>query len=129
MKSVGFAVLALGAVFSLRTASAAEDVRTARVTFARGASSTSIHDSIKGDQSVNYELGAASGQTMVVSLTSANTSTYFNVFAPGKVPGRDEAMFIGASSGNRFEGQLSAAGTCIHPSLSLPQRRAPRRGR
>ncbi len=87
MKRTGVAVLVLGVAVSLGAASA-DEVRTARVTFARGASSTSIHDSIKGDQSVNYELGAATDQTMVVSLASANTAAYFNVYAPGKVPGR-----------------------------------------
>ena len=110
MRTVPSALMIIGTLLSVYAA-AADEVRTARVTFPRGASSTTIHDRIKGDQSVNYELGAAAGQTMVASLTSANASAYFNVFAPGKVPGRDEAMFIGATGGNRFEGQLPAAGT------------------
>lgn len=100
----------VGVLLGLHVASAA-DVRTARVAFARGKSSSTIHDRLKGDESVNYELGAAAGQTMVVSLTSASTAAYFNVFAPGKVPGRDEAMFIGSTGGNRFEGALPVAGT------------------
>ena len=110
LRIIGFAAVAIGALVSLHAASA-QETRTARVTFARGASSTSIHDRIKGDQTVNYELGAGAGQTMVVSLASANTAAYFNVYEPGKVPGRDEAMFISASSGNRFEGPLPTAGT------------------
>jgi hypothetical protein len=55
---------------------------------------------------VDYLLPASAGQTMTVVLETNNTSNYFNVLAPGLI----EAIFIGSTSGNRFEGSLPASG-------------------
>jgi len=46
---------------------------------------------------------------MVVVLKTDNGSNYFNIFAPGKKPG-DEAMFIGSTLGDRYDGTLPADG-------------------
>ncbi|PRY22513.1 hypothetical protein CLV78_10653 [Aliiruegeria haliotis] len=100
--SVAIALLAAMPAF-------AGDLRTETVHFPARQSGTTISDSIKGYQSVAYELGAAQGQTMVVDFATSNPSAYFNVYAPGKGPG-DAAMYVGAASGNRFEGTLPAAG-------------------
>lgn len=94
----------------------AQDIRQETVRFAAGESGTTINDTIIGDQSVSYLLDARAGQRMTVSLDSANTSTYFNVYAPGKGPG-DEALAVGDLTGpmmqdiNRFDGVLPADGT------------------
>jgi hypothetical protein len=59
---------------------------------------------------MHYLVGAKAGQIMDVRLKANNTSTYFNIFAPGKTPGEDEAMFIGDTGGDRFSGALPANG-------------------
>jgi hypothetical protein len=74
-------------------AASAQDIRTERVAFPAGASGTTIEGTITGRESVSYVLGARAGQTMSVRLTTASTSTYFNVYEPGRGPG-DEALAV-----------------------------------
>ncbi len=88
---------------------AAETVREQAVQFAHGKSSATVKDKIKGEESVNYRLGAAEGQTMTVTLKPSNRSTYFNVIAPGA----DSAMFIGSTDGNKFSGTLPKSGDYV----------------
>jgi hypothetical protein len=85
----------------------AEDTRTERVQFHKGANSATVQGTIKGYDSVDYVLGARKGQSMNVSMSTDNTANYFNILAPGKT---DEAMFIGSTSGNQYEGTLPASG-------------------
>ena len=85
---------------------AADGIREQAVQFAKGKSSATVKDKIKGDESVNYKLGAAAGQTMTVTLKPSNRSTYFNVMAPGA----DSAMFIGSTEGNKFSGNAAEVG-------------------
>jgi hypothetical protein len=40
-------------------------------------------------------------------MVTDNGANYFNIIAPGKA---DEAMFIGSTSGNQYEGVLPASG-------------------
>lgn len=103
-------VIVLLALLLAALPAAADIVRKERVHFSSGASSASLAGSIKGRDSVEYLLGAKSGQRMKVTLTSRSTSVYFNIFAPGKVPGTDEAMFIGDTGGNVYDGELPASG-------------------
>ena len=91
-------------------AAAADDVKTERVQFERGKSGATINGTIKGRATMHYLLGAQAGQTMDVNLTSKSTSIYFNIFAPGKMPGHDEAMFIGDTGGSHFAGTLPDSG-------------------
>jgi hypothetical protein len=109
MRRVVFAAFAVGACAFLSPARAG-DVRTARVNFAPGASRASIQGVIKGRQSVNYKVGASAGQTMAVSLSANNFSTYFNIFEPGAEPGRDAGVYGSDTGGNRFEGPLAKSG-------------------
>jgi len=44
---------------------------------------------------------------MRVSLQTSNASSYFNILAPGKVPG-DEGLFAGSINGSSYVGTLSA---------------------
>ena len=97
----------LGAVLLASAAAAADDIRTERVHFKKGASSATVQGSIKGYQVVDYVLGARQGQSMNVSMATNNTSNYFNILAPGK---NDEAMFVGSTSGDQFEDTLPASG-------------------
>jgi uncharacterized protein YraI len=82
-------------------------VTTESVQFKAGETGATLENSVKGDQSVDYTLLAKEGQSMVVTLETDNASNYFNIIAPGS----DSAMFIGSSSGNRFEGTVPSTGT------------------
>jgi hypothetical protein len=44
---------------------------------------------------------------MNVSLATDNAANTFNIIAPGR---SNEALFVGSSSGNQFEGRLPASG-------------------
>jgi hypothetical protein len=104
MTRLSFSLVA--AVLVASTALAA-DIRTERVQFHKGANSTTVHGTIKGYESVDYVLGARKGQSMNVSMATDNGANYFNIIEPGKA---DEAMFVGSTSGNQFEGTLPANG-------------------
>jgi len=86
---------------------AASGIRTERVHFKAGASSAVIEGTIKGDDTVDYVLGARQGQSMNVSMTTNNGANYFNIIAPGET---DVAMFNGSTADNQFEGVLPASG-------------------
>ena len=105
MKAV-VAVLLSVLLLAVTNAAAQVDIRQEQVQFKKGASSATIQGRIKGSQRVDYQLKARAGQSMVVDFKTGNPSAYFNVTAPGA----DSAMFIGSTSGNRFEGELPANG-------------------
>jgi len=81
-------------------------IRKEPVHFKAGESGATIKGTIKGDETVDYVLNAQKGQSMVVTLEATNRSAYFNVLPPGS----EEALFIGSTSGNRYEGTLPATG-------------------
>ena len=99
--------LALSLVLAGTVAIAQGDIRTERVQFARGAESAVVEGSITGYQTVDYRFGASAGQTMNVSLATDKGANYFNVLAPGET---ETPLFVGSSSGSRFEGVLPARG-------------------
>lgn len=74
------------------------------------AGSAAVKGSIKGDDDAEYLVAVAPGETLTVSLEASNNSTYFNVWAPGKSPGKDEALFAGAISGDVFSEMLAEGG-------------------
>lgn len=96
--------------FVIVTAANAQ-VRTIDVQFAGGSSGADIPGRIIGSEEVRYRLGASAGQQMRVDLATSNSSAYFNIFAPGDVPGQSTAMFIGPVSGTSYVGTLPAKGT------------------
>jgi hypothetical protein len=51
---------------------------------------------------------------MNVSMATDNGANYFNIIAPGK---ENEAMFVGSSSGNQFEGRCRPAATTRSASI------------
>ncbi|MBC6981924.1 DNA breaking-rejoining protein [Caulobacter sp. 17J80-11] len=81
-------------------------VRTERVTFLPGASSTLLQGRVSGYESVRYLVNVRAGQTLAVRLVSDNASAYFNLLAPGAT----EAMFVGPVSGDTFQGKVLAGG-------------------
>jgi hypothetical protein len=105
MKALTASVLCV-LLLSAALASAEVSIRKERVQFAKGETGATIKGTIKGDETVDYILNAQKGQSMVVILEASNTSAYFNVLPPGS----DEAIFIGSTSGNRYEGTLPASG-------------------
>lgn len=96
------AVLLLGS----QPAFAADQIRQEQIQFAKGATSAHISGKIKGRQSVNYQFRAKAGQSVVVDFQPSNWSAYFNVSPSGS----QEAIFIGSSAGNHFEGVLPSDG-------------------
>jgi len=88
---------------------AADGIRETAVQFAKGKSAATLKGEVRGDESVDYRVGAAAGQTMTVTLKPSNRSTYFNVMAPGE----DSAIFIGSTEGNRFSRKLPRSGDYV----------------
>lgn len=109
MKFIAVLVMSLSLLVAAPVAMA-DDIRTERVEFDSGASGATIKGTIKGHETMHYLIGAKAGQVMDVGLATKSTSTYFNIFAPGKTPGQDEAMFIGDTGGDHFNGTLPANG-------------------
>jgi hypothetical protein len=103
-------IIRLGAVATLLLAPvvsvSGQGIRQERVAFKAGTSSATIKGSIKGDDTVDYVLGARRGQTMSVTLTTSNGSNYFNVLPPGS----EEAIAIGSTVGTKWSGPLPADG-------------------
>jgi hypothetical protein len=85
---------------------AKDQIRRETVHFKAGATGATIKGKITGDETVDYVVNARQGQSMVVMLDASNASAYFNVMPPGS----DTAIFIGSTSGNRYEGTLPASG-------------------
>lgn len=84
----------------------AQDTRTVDVRFPRGASGTTLSDTIVGYETVNYRIGVSAGQTMSVQLDTNNSSNYFNINAPGV----SEAVFNSSMSGNSTNLRLTSSG-------------------
>lgn len=105
MKRAPFVVAC--AVLAASSAWAAGGIETKPMHFAKGASSATVKGSIKGDETIDYALGAKAGQTMSVKLTASNAASYFNVLPPGS---NDVAIFVGSTSGNEWTGELPASG-------------------
>ena len=126
-----FAALALPAPPSF----AQSDIVKRPVQFAAGKTGTTIKGNVTGDQTVDYTLRAAAGQTMTVKLAGGST-VYHNVLPPGST---GEALFVGSRDGNVSTTQLPASGEYtirVYPmgreqwqALELQSRRGHRRRR
>jgi len=75
------------------------------VVFPGGQPAVTLKGTVKGYDGVEYLLSSAAGGRWAITL-QAKGSTYFNITAPGA----DSALFIGSTSGEKFEGALPAAG-------------------
>jgi hypothetical protein len=94
-------------LFAAWGAVAEEGIEKKTVQFAKGASSATVKGTIKGDKTIDYALRAKAGQTMTVTFKGSNGANYFNVLPPGST---GEAIFIGATEGNEYKGELPADG-------------------
>lgn len=81
--------------------------RTEPIRFARGASSATRQGTVSGYETVTYLVDLRAGQTLNVAMRTSNRSSYFNVTPPGA----NQALFIGSTSGNRYQGRTTANGT------------------
>jgi hypothetical protein len=91
------------------TAAADAGIRQEKVQFAKGASSAVIKGQLKGDETVDYIVRAAAGQTLSVKLQKTNVQNYFNVLPPGST---GSAMFVG-DSGENYSGVLPTDGNYV----------------
>lgn len=100
--------LAAGALAGMTPARAQDSVP---ISFAAGASSTTINGTIVGNAYIDYVLAAQGGQTMVVSLavtgTNGNGSAFFNILPAGQ---DYPALFNGSTEGRRAEVTLPSSG-------------------
>jgi membrane-bound inhibitor of C-type lysozyme len=89
------------------SSSSSGGIRTQRVQFASGATSATVEDRIVGYEGVDYVLNAQAGQYANISMATDNGANYFNILPPGS---NDEAIFVGSTSGNQYEGTLPTSG-------------------
>lgn len=94
------------ATIALAVQAATPEIREVPVHFQKGKSGATLKGQLKGDETVDYTLGAKAGQSMVVTMKASSTSAYFNVLPPGS----ETALFVGSTSGERFEGTLPVDG-------------------
>jgi hypothetical protein len=106
MKKVNAWVLSL-MLLGITPAFADPDIRQEPVEFRKGSTHATLKGKIKGYQGVDYLLRGKAGQKLTVDFKPENSSAYFNVLPPGS----EEALFVGSTSGDRYEGELPADGT------------------
>jgi hypothetical protein len=98
--------LLIGALLAPVALGSGPAIQEVQVEFPKGKTGTTLKGKLKGDETVDYKLRAAAGQSMVVVFQPTHPSAYFNVLPPGS----DTALFVGSTSGNRYEGTLPADG-------------------
>lgn len=86
---------------------AQRDIRTERIQFRRGTSSTVVSGSIRGYEIREYVLNAKKGQYMNISMATDNSSNYFNILEPGE---DQVAIFNSSMAQNQYEGTLAKSG-------------------
>lgn len=80
------------------------------VSFGKGKTSTTLTGKIKGHDDVDYLVRASAGQTLVVDISGSKFPPYFNVLPPGST---GEAVFVGSSGGDHYEGVLDKDGDWV----------------
>lgn len=101
--------------------SAQPNIEQRAVKFPSGQNSVTLKGTLKGDTTIDYMLTVAAGDRYLVQL-QAGGATYFNISAPGA----DSALFIGSTSGRKFEGGFQNGGE--HTIRVYQMRSAARRG-
>lgn len=84
----------------------ADDIRREAVHFAPGSSGSTINSTVKGYDSVQYDLDVRAGQKMSAQLDSSNSSLYFNITAPGA----SEALYNSSIDGNATTVTIPSSG-------------------
>jgi len=95
-------------LFGIIPMAASSQIITKKIIFPAGKPSTVIKDTVKGRQTIDYEVTAKNGMVMSAIMKTNHTAAYFNVLPPGS---KGEAIFIGSTEGNNYSGTTSVAGT------------------
>jgi hypothetical protein len=106
IKASLFIVIFLLFIFNLFTAQAASKT----VLFGKAKSSTTISGKIKGHDNMDYLVRANAGQAFIVDISGGKFPPYFNILPPGST---GEAVFVGSSGGDHYEGVLDRDGDWI----------------
>ena len=93
---------------------------TTPVHFGDGATGTAVTGQVAGRDTADFTLAASAGQKLSVQMITNNPSSYFNIYAPGDVPGESQALFIGSTSGLEAGLTLPATGTYLIRTYLMP---------
>lgn len=110
--ATGLAAIVLSAFVGLSTLGtvatpASAQTASERISFPRGKTGTVITDQIRGYETAEYVLDVSAGQRVTVGMRTSNSSSYFNVTAPGA----SEATFNGAIDGDSFDTVIPSSGS------------------
>lgn len=86
------------------------DIRRQTVSLTEGPPAAMIEGRVQGDRTVDDRIRAGAGQTLALSLRSANASLNLNLLPPGSA---DAAMFIGHLQGREAQPMLPADGQYV----------------
>lgn len=100
----------------------AQEQRIEDFAFARGMSSRTVRDSIRGRESVLYRFDAAAGQRLSITLRTNNPSAYFNL----TYGYNGQSLHVGSINGNRARMVLPESGNYFVEVYMM--RNAARRG-
>lgn len=101
------ATAAIAAAVALAAPAAlAMEIRSERIDIPRGAAGTELAGMIQGEEFVEYQLPAVTGQQVSLTLSSSNRYVHMGVAEPGS---RRE-VFDGARQGARYTGRASEDG-------------------
>ncbi|MDM7255467.1 MAG: hypothetical protein P3W90_002065 [Paracoccus sp. (in: a-proteobacteria)] len=81
------------------------------VYFQPGASAASVSGQVRGYDTRTHEISVAAGQRLTVDLKSQNSSLYFNIYAPGNLPGTGSVLFDASRGDMPYRATLSRSGT------------------
>jgi hypothetical protein len=76
-----------------------------KVNFLQGSTHLTLTGKFQGYDDVKYRISAKNGQILRFNINSFGNLAYVNIFAPGKKPGKDNALLIGSTVG--FKGELT----------------------
>ncbi|KQQ77316.1 hypothetical protein [Acinetobacter sp. Leaf130] len=76
-----------------------------KVNFLQGSTHLTLTGKFQGYDDVKYRIFAKNGQILRFNINSLGNLAYVNIFAPGKKPGKDNALLIGSTVG--FKGELT----------------------
>jgi len=84
-----------------------------KVNFLQGSTSTTLTGKFQGYDDVRYRISAKNGQVLKYNVNSLGNLAYVNIFAPGKKPGKDNALLIGSTVESKGELALPVDGDYI----------------
>lgn len=84
-----------------------------KVNFLQGSTHTTLTGKFQGYNDVKYRIYAKNGQILKFNINSLSNLAYVNIFAPGKKPGKDNALLIGSTVGSKGELTLPVDGDYI----------------